>query len=64
MQDMDYIELMSAALGALAMASVLYGCMAAAGRENLSSLDVDMVTMSAVATFISMMVAIHPEWLS
>jgi pyridoxal biosynthesis lyase PdxS len=63
MQDMDYMELMYAALGASVMASVVYGCMAATGQEDLSTLDVDMVTLSAVATFVSTMVARHPEWI-
>lgn len=64
MQDMEYVELAFAALMAMAMASVLYGSMAAAGREHLTSLDVDRVTLAAVITFVSMMVAQHPEWLS
>jgi hypothetical protein len=64
MQDMDYAELTFAALVATAMASVFYGGMVAAGRENVTSLDIDRVTLAAVITFVSMMVAQHPEWLS
>ena len=61
---MDYMELVSAALAAAATASLVYVGMAATGRENLTSLDVDMVAVAAVATFVSTMVAKHPEWLS
>jgi hypothetical protein len=52
-----------AALGASAMASVLYGCMAATGQGDLSTLDVGTVTLLAVATFVSTMVTCHPEWI-
>ncbi|RZI54587.1 MAG: hypothetical protein EOP12_02050 [Pseudomonas sp.] len=61
---MDYLELVAAALSAAAVASLVYVGMAATGREHLTSLDVDMLGLAAMATFVSTMVAKHPEWLS
>jgi hypothetical protein len=34
----------------------------ATSREDLTTLDVDMTTMTGMFTFVSMLVAQHPEW--
>lgn len=61
---MDYLELMAAALAAGAIGSLVFVGIVATGRDNLTSLDVDMVCVATVATFVSTMLAKHPGWLS
>jgi hypothetical protein len=58
------MEFFTAAMSSAVMASLVYIGTAATGRENLASLEIDMIAMAAIVTFISMMVANHPEWLS
>lgn len=61
---MNYLDFVSAALVSGAMSSLVYVGMVATGRDKLTSLDVDMLCVTAVATFVSTIVARHPEWLS
>jgi phage protein D len=62
MRAMSYLELLFAALAAGASASVVYVGSITTSREDLTTLDVDMATMTAMITFFSMLVAQHPEW--
>jgi hypothetical protein len=63
-RTMNYLDFVSAALISGAMSSLVYVGMVATGRDKLTSLDVDMLCVTAVATFVSKIVARHPEWLS
>lgn len=62
MPSMSYMELLFSALAAGASASVVYVGSMATSREDLTTLDVDMTTMTGMFTFVSMLVAQHPEW--
>ena len=62
MRPMSYIELLFATLTAGASASVVYLGSVTTSREDLTTVDVDMATMTGMFTFVSMLVAQHPEW--
>lgn len=64
MLSMSYLELLFAALAAVAFASVVYVGSAAANGEDFTTLDVDMASMTGMFTFVSMLVAQHPEWVT
>ena len=59
---MSYLELLSATLAAGASASVVYLGSVATIRKDLTTLDVDMATVTGMFTFVAMMIARHPEW--
>jgi hypothetical protein len=61
---MNYFEFLSSALAAIAMASLVYACTAVPSQKDPTSMDADIVVVSAIATFVAMMVAQHPAWLS
>lgn len=61
---MDHLDLACAVLAAIAMASLVYAGTVVPSPKDFTSMDIDMVVVTAVATFVSMMVAQHPEWLS
>ena len=62
MRAMNYMELLFAALAAGASASMVYVGSAAASRDDLATLNIDMAIMTGAFTFVSMLVAQHPEW--
>ena len=62
MCPMSYMELLFAALAAGGSASVVYLGSTATSREDLTTLDVDVATVTGMFTFVSMLVAQHPEW--
>jgi hypothetical protein len=62
MHAMDYMELLLAALAAGTSASVVYVGSMATSQEDFTTLNVDMTTMTGMVTFVSMMIAQHPEW--
>jgi hypothetical protein len=64
MLPMSYLELLFAALAAGALASVVYVGSAMTSQEDPTTLDVDMATMTGMFTFVSMLVAQHPEWVA
>lgn len=59
---MDYIELLLAALATGTSASVVYIGSMATSQEEFTTLNVDMTTMTGMVTFVSMLIAQHPEW--
>lgn len=58
------MELLFAALAAGASSAVIYVGSAATSQEDLTTLDLDMATMTGMFTFVSMLVAQHPEWVA
>lgn len=62
MQAMDYMAMLLAALTAALSTSVVYVGSKATSQEDSTALSVDMATMTGMVTFISMLIAQHPEW--
>ncbi len=67
---MDYHGLALSLLAAAAMASLTGLALVQTDNEergaklSLNTADVDMVVLTAIITFVAMMVACHPEWVS
>jgi hypothetical protein len=67
---MDSHGLMLSLLAAAAMASlaglalVQTDKLERGAKLSLDTADVDMVVLTAIITFVAMMVACHPEWVS
>ena len=65
---MAYNDILLSLLAAAAMASVAGLCLIRTDKKDrkfkikLDTADVDMVVLTAIATFVAMMVACHPEW--
>lgn len=71
---MAYNNILLSLLAAAAMASLAGLCLINTGKKNrkskikikikLDTVDVDIVALTAIATFVAMMVACHPEWVA
>jgi len=67
---MDYHGLVLSLLAAAAMASLAGLALVQTDKEergaklSLDTADVDMVVLTAIITFVAMMIACHPEWVS
>ena len=67
---MAYNDILLSLLAAAAMASLASLCLIRTDKKSrkspikLDTADVDMVALTAIATFVAMMVACHPEWAS
>lgn len=67
---MEYLDIAHAIFGAAAIASlVCLGLVETDKQDGKTRLKmdtalVDMVSLSAIATFVAIMVAYHPEWVA
>lgn len=52
-----------AAVAAVAMAALVHVGLATVNQKGDGTAHLDMTVMAAISTFVSMMVAQHPEWL-
>jgi hypothetical protein len=67
---MAYNDILLSLLAAAAMATLAGVCLIKTDKKSqrskikLDTADVDMVALTAIATFVAVMVACHPEWVS
>ena len=67
---MAYNDILLSLLAAVAMASLAGLCLIRTDKKSckskvkLDTADVDMVALTAIATFVAMMIACHPEWVA